>query len=301
MRSDNGFARKKGKRPMKQLSFTTTGSFDLSKGFGCASLGLPGVCGNDEKCVVAYPRELEAVELVGTYEEILAGVGQVKDPVQAAVILFGNVGGENTFLAELQKVLRCPIVGGGAAIDFASNTAGLITGRGEAALLLITDNRYTYQTDTLCIHDQILGTCALKLADPRTILTINDVDAVEFYNEKRRELGLADTDFEHLTLSDQRGVNAHLSKPGDKLCSGRDLQETMVLRYVDHAKVYETMRNFYDDKDAIVFGCAGLSGILDKPLDTKSLGLFLFGEVCMAEGYAEFGNLMLSKLKILPK
>lgn len=301
MRSDKGFVRQKGNRNMKQLSFTTTGSFALSEGFGCASLGLPGVCGNDETCVVTDPRELKAVELTGTYDQILSAVKQVQEPVRAAVILFGNVGGENAFLAELQKTLHCPIVGGGAAIDFASNTAGLITGRGEAALLLITDDRYTYQTDTLCIHDQILGTCALTLADSRTILTINGVDAVEFYNKKRRELGLADTDFEHLTLSDLRNVNAHLSKPGDKLVSGRDLHETMLLRYVDHTKVYETMRAFYDDPDAVVFGCAGLSGILDKPLDTKSLGLFLFGEVCMADGYAEFGNLMLSKLNIMPK
>ena len=286
---------------MKQLSFTTTGSFDLLEGFGCASLGLPGVCGNDEKRVVTHHLKLEAVELTGTYEEVLDGIKRVKEPAQAAVILFGNVGGENVFLAELRKTLHCPIVGGGAAIDLAGNTSGLITGRGEAALLLITDDRYTYQTDTLCIHDQILGTCDLTLADPRTILTINGVNAVEFYDQKRKELGLADTDFEHLTLSDLRGVNAHLSRNGDKLCGGRDLQKTMLLRYVDHAKVYETMRNFYDDEDAVVFGCAGLSGILDRPLDTKSLGLFLFGEVCMAEGYAEFGNLMLSKLKILTK
>ena len=286
---------------MKKLSFTTTGSFALSEGFGCASLGLPGVCGNDEVGVVTDPRELKAVELTGTYDQILSAVKQVQEPVQAAIVLFGNVGGENTFLAELQKTLRCPIVGGGAAIDFASNTAGLVTGRGEAAVLLITDDRYTYQTDTLCIHDQILDTCTLTLENPRTILTINGVDAVEFYNQKRQQLGLADTDFEHLTLSDLRNVNAHLSIPGEKLASGRDLQETMLLRYVDHAKVYETMRAFYNDPDAVIFGCAGLSGILDKPLDTKSLGLFLFGEVCMADGYAEFGNLMLSKLKILPK
>ena len=61
------------------------------------------------------------------------------------------------------------------------------------------------------------------------------------------------------------------------------------------------MRSFYDDEDAIVFGCAGLSGLLDKPLDTKSLGLFLFGEVCTVGNRAEFGNLMLSKLKITEK
>ena len=286
---------------MKQLSFTTTGSYDSAEGFGCASLGLPGVCGNEEKCVVTDPRKLKAVVLTGTYEDILAGVQQVKEPAQAAIVLFGNVGGENAFLAELQKTLHCPIVGGGAAIDFATNTSGLVTGRGEAALMLITDERYTYETETLCIHDRILGTCQLTLEDPRTILTIDGVDAVEFYNAKRKEFGLADTDFEHLTLSDLRGVNAHLSQPGDKLKSGRDLQETMLLRYVDHAKVYDTMRAFYDDPDAVVFGCAGLSGILDKPLDTKSLGLFLFGEVCMVAGYAEFGNLMLSKLRMIPR
>lgn len=102
-------------------------------------------------------------------------------------------------------------------------------------------------------------------------------------------------------MSDENNVNAHLSKPEDRIKSGRDLCETMILRYVDHARVYETIRGFYDDPEAIVFGCAGLSGILDKPLDTTSLGLFLFGEVCMADDRAEFGNLMLSKLRILPR
>jgi len=70
---------------------------------------------------------------------------------------------------------------------------------------------------------------------------------------------------------------------------------------VPHEKVYEVMRDFYDDENAIVFGCAGLSGLLDKPLDTKSLGLFLFGEVCTVDGVAEFGNLMLSKLIVQRK
>ena len=253
--------------------------------------------------MVTDARELEALELTGTYEQILAAVQAMEDKaaVKAAIIVFGNVGGENAFLAKLQEVLCCPIVGGGAAIDFATNSAGLITGGGEAALLLITDDRYTYATEMKCIHDQILGTVELTLADPRTILTINGEDAVTFYNRKRQEFGLAETDFEHLTLSDLSNVNAHLSKPGDQLKSGRDLQEKMILRYVEHAGVYESIRSFYDDPDAVVFGCAGLSGILDKQLDTKSLGLFLFGEVCVADGRAEFGNLMLSKLRILPK
>ena len=288
---------------MTKLSFTTTGCWDKAEGFGCASLGLAGICDNTQLQVVTDHRELEALELTGTYAQILGAVQALEDKtaVKAAVVVFGNVGGENVFLVELQKLITCPIVGGGAAIDFATNTAGLVTGRGEAALLLITDDRYTYTTEMKCIHNRILETVELTLADPRTICTINGEDAVSFYNRKRQELGLAETDFEHLTLSDLQGVNAHLSKPADKIKSGRDLCEKMILRYVEHADVYESIRRFYDDPDAIVFGCAGLSGILDKPLDTKSLGLFLFGEVCVADGRAEFGNLMLSKLRILPK
>ena len=286
---------------MTHLCFTTTGCWDQSNGFGCASLGLAGICGNDIQHVATDSRSLEAVELTGTYEQILRDAKAVEQPVFAAVVLFGNAGGENTFLARLQEFLHCPMVGGGAAIDGATGRKALIPGGGEAAVLLITDDRYTYEAKTQCIHDQVLETCSLVPDDPRTALTINGEDAAAFYCKKRRELGLAETDFEHLTLSDLHHVNAHLSISDGKLKSGRDLHETMLLRYVDHSKVYDTMRAFYDDPDAIVFGCAGLSGLLDKPLDTSSLGLFLFGEVCMADGFAEFGNLMLSKLIIRKK
>ena len=40
------------------------------------------------------------------------------------------------------------------------------------------------------------------------------------------------------------------------------------------------------------------SGILPAELHSPGLGLFLFGEVCTVNGQAEFGNLMLSKLRI---
>ena len=286
---------------MYTLCFATTGGWDLSKGFGCASLGLAGICDNTRQQTVTYPKELDGIVITGSYESVLTEVKAVNTAIHAAVVLFGNAGGENDFLVRLQQILPCPMVGGGAAIDGATGRKALLTGGGEVALLLITDTRYQFEAVTKCIHSEILEECTLTTADPRTILTIDGEDAVTFYNRKRQEFGLADTDFEHLTLSDLRNVNAHLSKPGDQIKSGRDLCETMILRYIDHARVYESIREFYDDPDAIVFGCAGLSGILDKPLDTKSLGLFLFGEVCVADGYAEFGNLMLSKLRILPR
>lgn len=286
---------------MTQLTFSTTGCWDKAQGFGCASLGLPGVCSNDENMVIAYENDLEGVVLTGTYEEILAGAKAVTCPVYAAIVVFGNAGGENEFLAKLQKIISCPMVGGGAAIDGKTGRSGLIPGDGPGAVFLITDDRYTYKAVTENIHTEILGECRLTYADPRTLLTVNGQDAAAFLAEKKAALGLADTDFEHLTFSDLRGVNAHLSRADGVIKSGRDLQEKMLLRYVSQDTVYDKMAAFYDDENAIVFGCAGLSGLLEKPLDPPSLGLFLFGEVCTADGAAEFGNLMLSKLVITQK
>ncbi len=286
---------------MTKLSFTTTGAWDNAQGFGCASLGLAGKCDNSVSRVENYPAELEGTILTGSYESMLKQAAALDKEVQAAVVVFGNAGGENEFLAELQKIISCPMVGGGAAIDGETGRSGLIPGYGPGAVFLITDDRFTYEARTQCIHDQILETCRLTFSDPRTLLTVNGEDAKAYLDAKKASLGLAETDFEHLTLSDTGNVNAHLSCVDGVIKSGRDLQETMLLRYVEHSTVYAKMRAFYDDEEAIIFGCAGLAGILDKPLDTGSLGLFLFGEVCTVDGKAEFGNLMLSKLRILKK
>ena len=283
---------------MTKLTFSTTGCWSEAKGFGCASLGLPGLCTNEEMRIAEYPNELEGIVLTGSYEKMLDAAKKITAPVKAAIVVFGNAGGENAFLAELQKSIRCPMVGGGAAIDGATGKAGLIPGGGPGAVFLITDDRYTFTAVTQCIHDEILGEVTLTMADPRTILTINGENAAEFLARKKADFGIAETDFEHLTISDLHNVNAHLSCVDGVIKSGRDVCEKMILRRVSHEKVYDAMQAFYDDKNAIVFGCAGLSGLLDKPLETDALGLFLFGEVCTVDGVAEFGNLMLSKLVI---
>lgn len=283
---------------MSKITFSTTSCFDMADGFGCASLGLPGICDNDAVCVSSYGDDIKSVILTGSYGEILESAEKVTEEVFAAIVLFGNAGGENVFMRQFQKIFSCPMVGGGAAIDTATGRSALITGGGQAAVMLITDDRYMYVAQTKCIHDQIVEECTIKTADPRTILTINGVDAATYLASKKKELGFAETDYEHMTLSDMRGVNAHLSCENGVIKSGRDVCEKMILRYVKHEDVYESMRSFYDDEKAIVFGCAGLSGLLDRPLDTTSLGLFLFGEICCVDGVSEFGNLMLSKLII---
>ena len=42
---------------MTKLTFSTTGCWSDADGFGCASLGLPGLCTNDENKVAAYPQD----------------------------------------------------------------------------------------------------------------------------------------------------------------------------------------------------------------------------------------------------
>ena len=286
---------------MGKLTFTTTSGWNLHDGFGCASLGLAGLCDNSESRSVQYPVEFEGIYLIGSYEKILERVQNITAKVYAAIVLFGNAGGENLFIQAIRDKIPCPMVGGGAAIDPVTGRSALLSGGGEAAVFLITDGRYSYQAETKCIHDRILEDCTLELLDSRTVQKINGVDALQYLCQIKEKLGYSPNDFEHVTLSDRNHVNAHLSVVDGVVKSGRDLQEKMILRYVAHEDVYPIMRDFYDDNEAIIFGCAGLSGLLDRPLDTNSLGLFLFGEVCTTGDIAEFGNLMLSKLKIIKR
>lgn len=286
---------------MEKLCFAVPAAFDAACGFGCATLSPIQNSAACERAV--YPRALDMECLTGDYEMLLAGAEQAaarRGQPFVTVVVFGNAGGENAFLRRLRGVLTGPMVGGGAAFD-AGHGPALIPGGGQAALALIYDARYAYRTQTKCIHETLVDTCRLELADARTIRTINGADAAQYLREQKQALGLRETDFEHLTLCDALGVNAHLSLDGGVVKSGRDLAPEMTLRYVAPETAYDAIRAFYDDPDAIVFGCAGLGGLLDRPLGTPSLGLFLFGEVCTVAGTAEFGNLMLSKLQITPK
>lgn len=141
----------------------------------------------------------------------------------------------------------------------------------------------------------------MSFTNPRFIDKIDGVDALSWLRDKKEKMGVAEEDFEHLTLSDMNDINAHLSLADGKICSGRDLASVMRLRYVSPADATKRIRAFYDDKDAAVFGCAGLKGILTDKLGTGSIGLFMFGEVCSGGDFSEFGNLMLTRLVIKKK
>ncbi len=280
---------------MKMTFYTP--AYGRVDGFGAASFGFAGA--EDEKALnkIECPFEIEGVLLTGTYAECLD-----KLPAgnwQAGIVLLGNAGNENEFIKALAEKTGVPLVGGAAAIHPLTGEKGMITDGGEAAVFLIDDDRYDFEVVGENIHTE-LSVHKLSYTD-RWLDEIDGVEAKQWLAEQKKKFGISETDFEHLTFSDLYGINAHLSEVDGKIFSGRDLEETMYLRYVAHEDVQSKIQKFYDDKDAVVFGCAGLKGILDFGLRCPGTGLFMFGEVCTVGGHSDFGNLMLSKLRIIKK
>ena len=263
--------------------------------FGAATLGFAGKSTDkgDETC--KFPICLQGIQLNGSYEEILSEIPEKE--FKLAIVLLGNAGGENLFVQELSRKINCPIIGGGAAMD--GEKGGLIAGGGQAGVLLVDDPNYDVQIEMKNIHTHVLGTCKVDFDDPRVVKTIDGMEPALWLKNQKRSLGIEENDFEHFTLSDKTGVNAHLSKNGNLIVSGRDLESEMLIRYVRPEEVYESVYSFYNDEEnVIVFGCAGLKAITGEITPVKSLGLYLYGEICMAEDQAVFGNLMLSKLRL---
>lgn len=292
----------KSEKSTKSIAFYTPDYKGRPDFFGCASLAIAGPKTERSNALRRFPIEPEAIEISGSYETCLREAQQVagEERVRACIALTGNAGNENAFCRSVYSVLRCPVVGGGAAIDAASATAGLIALGGEANLLLITDDRFTIEVDCRNIHS-VLSCHEMKLGDVRTLLEIDGKKAVDWLAGKRAELGLASSDWEHLTCSDLNGINAHLSLQKNRIKSGRDLERTMALRYVGQADVFGAVQSFYEDQNAIVFGCAGLLGLLEREIKTEALGLFMFGEICYRNAQVDFGNLMLSKIRFIKK
>lgn len=283
----------------KRMVFSTPCIYESGE-FGCASFGFAGAPNPNDKVKREWNYEIKGEMFTGTLEEILEDVKKESagKTWQAGIVLFGNCGGENEFIHSLQSIVKCSLTGGAAAIDLESGKSGLVAGGGQVAVYLIDDDQVKVHVESKNIHDHILGKHAIGYSHPRYIDTIDGEEAVNWFKSKRQEYGIDESDFEHMTFSDENGINAHLSMNEGKLFSGRDLTENMVLRYVDKGNVYPQMAEFYDDPKALVFGCAGLKGILEEDIMLDSMGMFLFGEVATLNGISEFGNLMLSKLVI---
>lgn len=280
-----------------KMTFYTPANGEVGT-FGAASFGFAGAENENAEAYRVCADDLEGVVLTGSYAQILDAVPAGE--WQAGVVLLGNGGNENAFVRALAEKTKAPLTGGAAAMHPVTGERALVTGRGEAAVFLIRDPRYTVEVVSQNIHTSILGEHRITFSG-RWIDEIDGEPAKPWLEAQKAKLGIAATDFEHLTFSDAYGINAHLSEVDGRIFSGRDLEETMILRHVPHETVQTAMQAFYTDADAVVFGCAGLKGILDAGLSCDGTGLFMFGEVCTIDGHSDFGNLMLSKLRIVKK
>ncbi len=275
-----------------KLTFYTP-SYKTAEGFGGATFGFAGAENETLTLAKAFQEDVNGTMLCGNYDDILKSIPD--GSWQAGIVLLGNAGGENEFIRALAEKTRAPLVGGSGAICPKTGESALITGRGEAAVFLINDDRFDISVVGENVHYDILSEHKLTFTD-RFVNTIDGCDALTWYNQKRTEFGIADSDFEHLTLTDPYGINAHLSVRDGKLFSGRDLCETMTLRYLPIDEAQKRIQAFYSGENAIVFGCAGLKQTLSSGIETNNLGLFMFGEVCTVNRHSDFGNLMLSKI-----
>jgi len=278
-----------------KLTFYTP-SYKSTENFGGATFGFAGAENETLTLAKAFQEDVNGTMLCGNYDDILKNIPD--GSWQAGIVLLGNAGGENEFIRALAEKTRAPLVGGSGAICPKTGESALITGRGEAAVFLINDARFDISVVGENVHYDIISEHSITFTG-RYIDTVDGTDALSWFNKKREEMGIASSDFEHLTLADTTGINAHLSVKDGKLFSGRDLSEKMVLRFLPKDKAQERIQNFYDDKNSIIFGCAGLKQTLTSDITTDSLGLFMFGEVCTVCGHSDFGNLMLSKIKFI--
>lgn len=280
-----------------KLEFYTPSVRD-SKEFGGATFGFAGNENERIRRIETYPEDISGVALYGSYADCLAKLPS--GSFKAGIVLFGNAGNENEFMKKLTEKLPIPFVGGSAAIDPVTGDSALIIGNGEVALFLIDDDNFEFTAICENVHDT-LSEHSVSFTDPRCIDKIDGIDAYEWLNAKKKEFNIEASDFEHLTLADEYGINAHLSERDGKIYSGCDLHERMFLRFLPKDEAQTRIAKFYDDTDAIIFGCAGLKGTLSSGIKSDGLGLFMFGEVCTVGNYSNFGNLMLSKLKIKKK
>ena len=282
---------------MLKMTFFTPEEGVQEASFGAASFGFAGAEDETAKHKITCPIDVEGTVVTGSYTECLQNIPE--GTWQAGVVLLGNAGGENEFIKALFEKTGTPLVGGAAAIHPTTGEKGLISGASEAAVFFIRDNRYHVEVISENIHTAI-SKHSISYTD-RWIDFIDNIPAKEWLCEKKEAYGIAKEDFEHLTLSDSFGINAHLSEVDGRIFSGRDLEDTMELRVVSHEDVQRKIQAFYDDEHAVIFGCAGLKGILDSGLSCPGVGLFMFGEVCTVNNHSDFGNLMLSKLRIIEK
>ena len=224
--------------------------------------------------------------------------------LDAAIVMFAAPTGMENFLAEVKGLLPdIPVCGAGASPD--GNGTSVVFPSGDVSILLIADNRYQWKHEWKNLHTVLEDEISVITADSRTIEVVIEKgvksNAKEWYHKECERLRCSGN--EELSLISPAGYNIHTSFDGDRLHTGTDVSMDWLLnrgllpRATADRKVEETLI----ESNTLVFGCAGLFGLLSNMPLTKDNTLmgFFHGEVLTTEGMPRFVNLMVSCLTVL--
>lgn len=292
------------------LTFWSTGHAPVNDGqtFGCASHGIATADfwrGPEEVATAGWlDNGVRGEVLSGTYATVLAQLEKLAWKPAAAIVLFSQAVGMETFLKQWQDLLPgVPVAGGGAARGAGQVRGELLPTAEEVAVLLLAEG--TWRTESLNVHEHGRGV-EFRATGLRTLTHLREdpasdwVAAADYFRICQAGCGRAEGDCESITFSDVGGRNVHVSFDGDRLNTGADLPADgrLVLRTVTRPEVAGQLAGFCATPNALVFGCAGLRGLLDAPLTVAegTLASFMFGELVTLNRQPQFGNLMASRL-----
>lgn len=273
--------------------------------FGCGVEGIAGVDASAARWDIRPVGECLAGSYEGVLEE-LAGLTAGGFRPDAAVVFFARAPGMEEFLRRASRRLPgIPWGGGGAAYNPAAGMGELLPAARDVILLLICDSRYRFENAWLNVHGDTARRVSFRAGGPRTILALRedggDLPAQKWYKVHRQAFGFCETGFENLALAWPEGWNLHASPEGEfALRTGADLPMggELAVRAVENGMATERVAAFCGKENTLVFGCAGLMALLERPVipGDNTLAGFLHGEVLTANGSPRFANLMMSGL-----
>lgn len=292
-----------------KVSFWTPGSQPIDDGrtFGCA---VHGYCNNtlwvnpDVKSVVNWNNELEGIVLSGSYEEVIDKIKTLEFTPKIAVAVFSKAMGMEDFICTVKSLVKgIPMVGGGAALGPNQTIGEILPSAEEVALLLVSEG--DFKIEVMNVHKTIEKEVLIETTSPRFIHRIKEMvgenweNAAEYFIRQQNHYGLNSEDFESFTFSNENECNIHCSVSKDGLKSGANLPKNnrLISRLTDKESATKAIALFISSENALVFGCAGLRGLLKKEITSgeNSLAGFLFGELVTLKDESMFGNLMMVK------
>ncbi len=259
---------------------------------------------------VYWNEKFQGSILAGKYDEVLADLQLLEYKPKLCIAVFTKNAGVELFINRFVQIMPgITLAGGVAAIGDEQLKNELIPGSEDIRLFAFAEGCFEFQS--LNIYEKTGIEVEIKRTSDRNFELLRVIpdgswqNAADFYHGQQKIFDIECSDFESLTFSDRNDRNLHFSLVGNSLHSGADLPDDniLLLRVTNKNNVEERVADFISGEHSLIFGCAGIRSLIQKPLFTgqNSLAGFMFGEIVAVNHKAKFGNLMVTKIKLLEK